>query len=270
MGPYYSFLTVCSLFIPPPMPMACRQSFAHDLEEVIPSLGGTAFPGREHLEQVSVPLSCLLAIPLLALAAAAPQAKAITITNSAIYNPVLRVDNSTSTTQLSITGLNAPIAQVTTTIDLTKCPGTISSIGICTNTPNVDGTLTFNNEIVLILTSPTGIARNLVVANTFSGQNAATGARAVFTFSDFAPTAVGGNTLVTGTYRPVQTLSAFNNTNGNGNWTLTFRDTAARDPLGINSWSLSVRAVPLAPAAIGLAPIFGLVVLRKRFRSRNT
>jgi hypothetical protein len=250
--------------------MARRPLFGHDLEESIPPLGGAGLTGRQHLEQVSVPLSCLLAIPVLALAVAAPQAKAITITNSAIYNPVLQVDGSTSTTQLSITGLNAAIAQVTTTIDLTKCPGTISSIGICTNTPLQNGDFTYNSEIVLILTSPTGTSRNLVVENTFSGQNAANGARAVFTFSDFAPTAVGGSTLVTGTYRPVQTLSAFNNTNGNGNWTLTYRDTVAQDPLAINSWSLSVRAVPLAPAAIGLAPILGLSALRKRLLSRNS
>jgi hypothetical protein len=206
----------------------------------------------------------LIITTIFGLIAAVNSAQAITVSNSATFNPVLEVDGFSSTTSLNISGLTQAISKVTTTINLTKCDDPISSTGQC-----IGPKFSFNREIALRLTSPSGTIVNLISAGTFTGQTP--GATAIFTFDDDALTFIGGESLISGTYKPVSSLAAFNGENGNGNWTLTYRDTLSLDPLSINAFSLSVSddATPVpwetdALSVIGSTVLFGLGVLVKQ------
>jgi subtilisin-like proprotein convertase family protein len=196
----------------------------------------------------------LIITTIFGLFAAVNSAQAITVSNSATFNPVLQVDASSGTTSLNISGLTQAINKVTTTINLTKCDDPISSIGVCIGTG-----FSYNGEIALRLTSPSGTIVNLINSGTFSGQTP--GATAIFTFDDDALTPIGGDSLISGTYNPVGSLAAFNGENGNGNWTLTYQDTVGADPLSINAFSLSVSDPTPVPWETDALPVIGSTVL---------
>ncbi|MFM7576577.1 MAG: proprotein convertase P-domain-containing protein, partial [Microcystaceae cyanobacterium] len=203
----------------------------------------------------------------LSLAFSAP-AQAITITASQTFNPVLQVDAGSSSTALPIPGLpTGPVTNVRTTVNLTKCDDPISSAGVCEG-PG----FSFNSEIVLRLISPSGTTVNLIDQGTFSGQTP--GATATFTFDQSASNPIGGDSLVSGTFRPTGNLNDFIGQNGNGNWTLFFKDTAGSDPLSINSFEVQVTAVPLEtdalPVVVGAAFMAGgLWWKKKRAKSKT-
>ena len=82
-----------------------------------------------------------LGLPLLA-----PQA-ASAATQSATFNPILIVDDDSSSTGFTFSGFIGPVSGVTTTINLTKCDDPInSSTGACEGTGR-----SFNREIQLQL-----------------------------------------------------------------------------------------------------------------------
>lgn len=203
----------------------------------------------------------LIITTIFGLFAAVNSAQAITVSNSATFNPVLQVDASSGTTSLNISGLTQAINKVTTTINLTKCDDPISSIGGCIGTG-----FSFNREIALRLTSPSGTIVNLINSDndyyqfdTFTGQTP--GTTAIFTFDDDALTLIGGDSLISGTYNPVGSLAAFNGENGNGNWTLTYQDTDLADPLSINAFSLSVSDPTPVPWETDALSVIGSTVL---------
>lgn len=187
-------------------------------------------------------------MPLLSPAAA--EAAAITVSET--YNPVLVVDGGTASTSLTISGLINSIANVTTTINLTKCDDPIdSATGAC-----LGSGFSYNEEIGLALQSPFGTVVDLIVP--YTGLNGQTpGDTVTWTFTDAASSVVSGNLLVSGTYLPSSPLSAFNGEAGNGAWTLFFTDAAGADPLSINSWSLTVTPVPGPLPLLGVAAAFG-------------
>jgi hypothetical protein len=195
---------------------------------------------------LSASLSAGLLLPLLA----PTPAEAAAITASETYNPVLIADGNTNSTTLSISGLINSIAKVTTTINLTKCDDPISSTGVCEG----DG-FSFNDEINLTLQSPLGTFVDLTVFNTLDGQ--APGDTVTWTFDDEASAGLTGDLLISGTFLPTSPLSAFNGEDGNGVWTLFFSDSFDRDPLSINSWSLTVTPVPGPLPVLGLGAAFG-------------
>jgi Proprotein convertase P-domain. len=193
-------------------------------------------------------LSAALLVPLLSPAAA----EAAAITASETYNPVLVVDGGTASTSLTISGLINSIANVTTTINLTKCDDPIdSATGAC-----LGSDLSYNNEIGLALQSPFGTVVDLIVPNTGLGGQIP-GDTVTWTFTDSALGGIGGDLLVSGTYQPSSPLSAFNGEAGNGAWTLFFTDTEGFDPLSINSWSLTVAPVPGPLPLLGVGAAFG-------------
>jgi Proprotein convertase P-domain len=196
-----------------------------------------------------------LGLPLLA-----PQA-ASAATQSATFNPVLIVDDASSSTGFTFSGFIGPVSGVTTTINLSKCGVSInSSTGACLGT-----SFSYNEEIRLQLQSPTGTIVNLVPFFALDGQ--IPGNTVTWTFADSASSVVSGNLLVSGTYLPSSPLSAFIGESGNGIWNLLFADGSLSDPLSINSWSLTVnqQEVPGPLPVLGAASAFGI---SRRLRCR--
>ena len=189
----------------------------------------------------------------------APQA-ASAATQSATFNPVLIVDDASSSTGFTFSGFIGPVSGVTTTINLTKCDDPInSSTGACWGTG-----FSFNDEIELQLQSPTGTIVKLVPSGALDGQSP--GNTVTWTFADSASSVVSGDSLVSGTYLPSSPLSAFIGESGNGTWNLLFADDAEGDPLSINSWSLTVnQQVPGPLPVLGAASAFGI---SRRLRCR--
>ena len=69
----------------------------------------------------------------------------------------------------------------------------------------------------------------------------------------------GGSGTLTGTYTAYSDLATFNSTDPNGNWTLFFADMSPGDTSTLNSFSISITAVP-EPVNVALA-IFGVALL---------
>jgi hypothetical protein len=187
-------------------------------------------------------LAASLASPLLLAPAG------LAFTQSATFNPVLQVDDSSSSTGFNFTGFISPVYSVIATINLTKCDDPIdSATGQCIGT----GT-SFNEEIGLSLQSPSGTIVPLVEFGTLDGQEP--GDTVTWTFSDTASSTLGGDVLVSGTYLPSSPLEAFRGENGNGLWKLLFADDTESDPLSVNSWSLTVNQQVPVP---GPLPVLG-------------
>lgn len=125
----------------------------------------------------------------------------------------------------------------------------------------------FNNEIVLRLISPNGTVVNLVDAGTYSGASPGAG-RVIVTFDDEAAQLVGGPAAA-GTFRPVESLSAFDGMDMFGAWGLYIQDLRTGDPLEYFSSSLDITfdagvpgPVPVPePASLAIAGL-GLLAIR--------
>lgn len=204
-------------------------------------------------------------------------AEALTVTNSAIFNPVLQVDGGIQDTPLNISGLGSSVTNVSLSVSLTKCGGLfpISDSGVC-NSPD----FSFNSEIQLFLESPTGTFAQMVYQGDLSGQTP--GATVTWDFQDSFSSPVGGSSLVSGNYKSADPFSIFNGENPNGSWRLYYEDTTPGGPLSINSWSIAVTdetgpGPGPSPADVpGPLPLFGLAaafgwsrLLRQRIRARR-
>jgi MYXO-CTERM domain-containing protein len=206
-------------------------------------------------------------------------AHALTVSNSATFSPVLKVDGGVENTGLAITGLGASVTNISLSVSLTKCGSTINSDGTCvTNFPPDDS---YNDDIGLYLLSPLGTIAALVLPYPLSSRSGQDdGATVTWNFDDSFSKAVGGSSLLSGDYRPVDLFSIFNGQNPNGTWTLRYEDTTPIAPLSINSWSISVTDetgpgpgpadVPGPLPLAGLAAAFGWSrLLRKRIRAKR-
>ena len=121
------------------------------------------------------------------------------------------------------------------------------------------------------LQSPTGTIVQLVAAgNNLDGQDP--GDTVSWTFDDTASSLVSGNLLISGTYLPFSSLSAFSSETGNGTWNLLYADTEEEDTMSINGWSLTVNEVSATPASVpGPLPVLGLAAafgFSRRMRRR--
>jgi len=200
-----------------------------------------------------------------ALAACSLSANATLITASENFSPVRVVDSGTGTSSLNF-GVNGIISDVNVFVDFTKCDSFISSTGACTASG-----YSYNSEIVFSLTSAQGTNISLVSAGTYGGQTP--GARVDVLFDDSALSAVGGSTLLSGSFSPVGSLADFNGEDIFGDWTLTFTDTVGSDPLSVNGWGLEIMTgnapqvpEPMSLALLGLG-LAGLGISRKKKRT---
>ena len=198
-------------------------------------------------------------------------ARALTVTNSATFSPVLQIDGGTLDTGLLIGGLGSSVTNVSLSVSLTKCGGRvpISSSGVC-NSPDFSS----NREIQLFLESPTGTFAQMVYQDDLTGQTP--GATVTWNFQDSFSSPVGGSVLVSGNFQSADPFSIFNGEASNGNWKLYYEDTTPGGPLSINSWSISVTDSSTPADVPGPLPLFGLAaafgwsrLLRKRIRARR-
>ena len=204
-------------------------------------------------------------------------ARALTVTNSEAFSPVLQVDGGIRNTGLLIGGLGASVNNVSLSLSLTKCGGLapIGSSGACNSSD-----FSFNSEIQLFLVSPTGTFAQMVYQGDLSGQTP--GATVTWNFQDSFSSPVGGSSLVSGNYQSADPFSIFNGEDPNGTWRLYYEDTTPGGPLSLNSWSISVTDSSTpgpgpTPADVpGPLPLFGLAaafgwsrLLRKRIRARR-
>ncbi|MGE3541431.1 MAG: PEP-CTERM sorting domain-containing protein [Candidatus Tectimicrobiota bacterium] len=176
-----------------------------------------------------------------ALLFAAPMAsEAVSITNTTYGT----ADASVFERMFEVSGVGERITDVDILINFSKCddpapgPGDANCLG---------GDFSFNREIDLLLTSPSGTAVSLVIEDTYDGQTP--GARVVVTFDDEATTPVGGSRLQSGSFQPVSLLSAFDGEDPNGIWTLRVTDTVGADPLQFYCGVLGINEAPTSTDA---------------------
>jgi hypothetical protein len=198
----------------------------------------------------------------LALAGAA-QAGVVT-TNSEYGN----FDGMVGSRNLTI-GSHGTVTDVNLTVDFSKCddpaigPNGTECIGIGD---------AFPDEIGIYLTSPTGQKITLVAPGTYQGGSG----RVTVTFDDEAGSVVGP-VLQSGSFRPVDALSAFDGLDMFGTWLLQLEDTGYGDPLEYFASRLEIGGSATEPppppptdvpepgsAAIVALGLAGLVGARRR------
>ncbi|MFK7859572.1 MAG: PEP-CTERM sorting domain-containing protein [Granulosicoccus sp.] len=97
---------------------------------------------------------------------------------------------------------------------------------------------TYNKEISFSLNKDKTVV-DLVTTQTFTGQWSNVH-QAVQTFDDEASLQVGGRYIKSGSFKPMESLSAFDGQSATGLWNFTFGDTAFFDPLAVHSWTLTL------------------------------
>jgi len=126
------------------------------------------------------------------------------------------------------------VATTTSTVNVGSFSGSIFDIDVRINLNH-----TWDSDLVMTLTSPGGKTVTLAQNNGGSGDN--------FTdtvFDDEAATSITtGTAPFTGSFRPVQALSAFDGISDSavtGDWTLSITDTAYYDYGTLNNWTLTI------------------------------
>lgn len=157
-----------------------------------------------------------------------------TITNS---EPGM-ADGGNITRSVSVTETGT-VTDVNVTVDFHKIPNEQCSNPGASPDPSV-----FSNEIELSLRSPSGTRVILTRSSPPTYLDPfAPGERVQVTFDDSAGQSVRGPRPMTGTFRPVRRLSAFNGEPAAGNWTLTIGDAAAGDALCFYAFTLEVTSM---------------------------
>lgn len=196
-----------------------------------------------------------LSAAALALASLGANAALVTATDTTFGS----FDSSSGTRTYNIVG--SQVADVNISITFAKCDD--PTIG-----PNGSSCIgqgfSFDREIVFRLISANGTIVNLVNQDTYTGATPGSGIQEV-TFDDEAATVVGGPAVVTGSFRPVGSLSAFDGENATGLWTLFIQDTVAADRLDYFRSTLTITTVP-EPTTLGLLGVAALALAAAKRR----
>ncbi len=156
--------------------------------------------------------------------------------------PVAIPDNNATgiSVPLNVSGLTSAISSVKFIIGGTSCNTTPAS-----TTVGLDHT--FVGDLAIFLVSPAGTAVQLTPISNNSGVNLCQ-----TVFDDAAATAFSAATAAqnpfTGSFRPVQPLSAFGGENGNGQWSVAIFDLGGGDVGSLRAFSLEVRTAVCAKA----------------------
>ena len=119
---------------------------------------------------------------------------------------------------------------------LTSKIGISDSFTIADINLKLDVTHTRDSDLQIFLRGPDGTVIQLFSGTGVSGQNLRN-----TTFDDEAATSITtASAPFTGTFRPLQSLSAFDGKLTSDTWTLEVRDTVKKQTGTLNSWSLAI------------------------------
>ena len=154
-------------------------------------------------------------------------------------------DNTCGTSSFTVT---IPVSGQPTTLGTAAGNARLNSLGLIISH-------TFNADLDITLTSPTGTTRNLILDRFGNGDNIGNPGScpgSALILQDGGTALTNTNTSnVTGTYAPEQTLAAFTG-NPNGNWILTICDDANVDVGNFRYFSMDFCTVP-STATVGSA-----------------
>ena len=132
-------------------------------------------------------------------------------------------------------------SSVTNSINVTNFPGAVYDVAVRLRLNH-----TYDNDLVITLTSPSGVGIPLAAnlggngQNYGSGNNDCSGTPTIF--DDEAPSLIDlAAPPFAGTFRPQRALSAIDETSVNGIWTLKIADTASTDSGTLGCWSLAIK-----------------------------
>lgn len=165
----------------------------------------------------------------------------IAVTHGAVTT---NIPVSFSTGRVQATAVNFASTDVPKAIPDNNSAGVTSTLNIATAgiVGDVDvriGSIvhTYASDLIIDLTSPAGTTVRLFNRHGGSGDNLIN-----TVFDDAAATAIAaGAAPFTGSFRPFESLSAFNGQQSQGIWTLTVRDMVNLDIGTLNSWSVDRR-----------------------------
>ena len=121
--------------------------------------------------------------------------------------------------------------QIASAISVTGALGSVQDVKV-----KLDIDHTYTQDLQVQLVGPQGAAVTLV-----SGRGGRGDDFDETVFDDDAATAIrNGSAPFRGTFRPEEPLSAFNDSDANGDWTLRVNDQAFRDGGALNRWELSI------------------------------
>ncbi len=140
------------------------------------------------------------------------------------------------------------LATVTSTITINQ------DITIADLNAQINLTHTWDSDLVITLQSPGGKSVTLANRRGGSGDNYT---NTVFDGEALTPISAGVAPFA-GAYRPEGLLSAFDNTNARGTWTLSIRDAARSDVGTLLSWSITIGSGGAGGSSVGGSPGRGL------------
>ncbi len=170
------------------------------------------------------------------------------------------IRDTATTTFTNNTAVPVPdVTTVTSTLAVSGLTSVVRDLNI-----RVTLTHTFVSDLMMTLISPNGT--RVVLAN----RNGGGGVNFTNTvFDDEAATLISaGSAPFTGSFRPLQPLSAFDEVDGNGTWTLEVAEQYALDAGTLQNWSLIIGTSEqtVTTAADGTYGIFNLPVGSYRIR----